>query len=61
VVAKVKERLTVSKQRLHRLLMERFNLKKLNKAKDKEQCEVEIFLNKLHVSAQLATFRCTKL
>jgi hypothetical protein len=31
VVVKVRERLAVNKQRLHRFRMERFNLKKLNK------------------------------
>jgi hypothetical protein len=31
VVAKVRERLAVNKQRTHRFLMGRFNLKKLNK------------------------------
>jgi hypothetical protein len=38
VVAKVRERLAVSKQTAHRIHMERFNLKKLNK----EQYCVEI-------------------
>jgi hypothetical protein len=37
VVAKVKERLTVSKQTMHR-----FKLMKLNKVQSKEQCHVEI-------------------
>jgi hypothetical protein len=34
VVAKVRERLAVNKQRSHRFRMERFNLKKLNEAKE---------------------------
>jgi hypothetical protein len=42
VVAKVRERLAVSKQRAHRLHMEWFNLKKLNEVEDKEQYCVEI-------------------
>jgi hypothetical protein len=37
VVAKVRERLAVNKQRSHRFHMERFNLKKLNKLGGKEQ------------------------
>jgi hypothetical protein len=42
IVAKVRERLAVNKQRL---LMEMFNLKKLNEVGDKEQYRVE-FLNR---------------
>jgi hypothetical protein len=42
VVAKVRERLTVSKQTMHRVHMERFNLKKLNEVEGKEQYRVEI-------------------
>jgi hypothetical protein len=42
VVAKVRERLAVSKQTMHRFLMERFNLKKLNAVECREQCQVEI-------------------
>jgi hypothetical protein len=42
VVAKVKKRLAVSKQRMHRGHMERFNLRKLNEAEGKEQYLVEI-------------------
>ncbi|PNF41609.1 hypothetical protein B7P43_G10463 [Cryptotermes secundus] len=42
VVAKVKERLAVSKQTTHRVHMERFNLKKLNEVEGKEQYRVEI-------------------
>ncbi|PNF22162.1 hypothetical protein B7P43_G05764 [Cryptotermes secundus] len=42
VVAKVRERLAVSKQTTHRLHMERFNLKKLNEVEGKEQYCVEI-------------------
>jgi hypothetical protein len=37
VVAKVRERLAVSKQTAHSVHMERFNLKKLNEVEDKEQ------------------------
>jgi hypothetical protein len=37
VVAKVRERLAVNKQRSHRFHMERFNLKKLNEVEGKEQ------------------------
>jgi hypothetical protein len=36
VVAKVRERLAVNKQRSHRFHMERFNLKKLKEAEGKE-------------------------
>jgi hypothetical protein len=42
VVAKVRERLAVNKQRSHRFHMERFNLKKLNEVKGKEQFHVEV-------------------
>jgi hypothetical protein len=43
VVAKVRERLAVNKQRSHRFHMERFNLnKKLNKVEGKEKCCVEV-------------------
>jgi hypothetical protein len=35
LVAKVRERLTVNKQRSHRFHMERFNLKKLNEVEGK--------------------------
>jgi hypothetical protein len=44
VVAKVRERLAVSKQTTYRFHMERFNLKKLNKAEGKGQYWVEIGL-----------------
>jgi hypothetical protein len=37
VVAKVRERLAVSKQMMHRVHMERFNLKKSNEIESKEQ------------------------
>jgi hypothetical protein len=37
VVAKVKERLAVSKQTTHRFHMERFNLMKLNEVEGKKQ------------------------
>jgi hypothetical protein len=42
VVAKVRERLAVNKQRLHRFHMERFNLKKLNEVEGLEQYRVEV-------------------
>jgi hypothetical protein len=42
VVAKVRERLTVNKQRSHSLPTERFNLKKLNDVEGKEQFCVEV-------------------
>jgi hypothetical protein len=42
VVAKVRDRLAVTKQTTHRLYMERFNLKKLNEVEGKEQYRVEI-------------------
>jgi hypothetical protein len=42
VVAKVRERLTVSKQTTHRFCMERLNLKKLNEVEGKEQYRVQI-------------------
>jgi hypothetical protein len=42
VVAKVKERLAVNKQRSQRFNMERFNLKKLNDVEGKEQFRVEV-------------------
>jgi hypothetical protein len=41
-VAKVKERLAVNKQRLHRFHMEGFNLKKLNKVEGKEKYRAEV-------------------
>jgi hypothetical protein len=40
VVAKVRERLAVNKERSHKFRMERFNLKKLNEVKGKERYEV---------------------
>jgi hypothetical protein len=46
VMAKVRKRLAVSKQTMHRVHMERFNLKKLNEVKGKEQHNVEI-INRL--------------
>jgi hypothetical protein len=41
-LAKVRERLTVIKQRWHRFQMERFNLKKLNEVEGKEKYHVEV-------------------
>jgi hypothetical protein len=43
VVAKVRARLSVSKQITHRIHMEKLNLKKLNKVKSKKQYRVEIW------------------
>jgi hypothetical protein len=42
VVAKVRERLAVNKQRSHRFHMERFNLKKLNEVEGKEKYHTEV-------------------
>jgi hypothetical protein len=42
VVAKIRERLAVSKQTTHRFHMEWFNLKKLNEVESKEQYRAEI-------------------
>jgi uncharacterized FlaG/YvyC family protein len=42
VVAKVRERLAVSKQKTRQVHTERFNLKKLNEVEGKEQYHVEI-------------------
>jgi hypothetical protein len=42
VVAKVRERLAVNKQRSQRFHMERFNLKKLNEVEGKEQFHIEV-------------------
>jgi hypothetical protein len=42
VVAEVRERLAVSKRTMHRVHMERFNLKNLNEVGGKEQYHVEI-------------------
>jgi hypothetical protein len=42
VVANVRERLAVNKQRSHRFHMERFNLKKLNEVGDKEKYRLEV-------------------
>jgi hypothetical protein len=42
VVAKVKERLAVNKQRSQRFHMERFSLKKLKEVEGKEQFRVEV-------------------
>jgi hypothetical protein len=41
-VAKVRERLAVSKQTTHTVHMDRYNLKKLKKVEGKEQYRVEI-------------------
>jgi hypothetical protein len=42
VVAKVRERLAVNKQRSQRVDMERFNLKTLNDVEGKEKFRVEV-------------------
>jgi hypothetical protein len=42
VVANVREKQAVNKQRSHRFHMERFNLKKLNEVESKEQHHVEV-------------------
>jgi hypothetical protein len=42
VVAKVRERLAMNKQRSHRFHLERFNLKKLNEVEGKEQFRVKV-------------------
>jgi hypothetical protein len=42
VVAKIRERLAVSKQTMQRVYMERFNLKELNKIEGIEQYQVVI-------------------
>jgi 50S ribosomal subunit-associated GTPase HflX len=57
VVAKVKERLAVNKQRSHRFHMERFNLKNLNEVECKEQYHVEV-LNRITVLEDLDTEGC---
>jgi hypothetical protein len=40
IVARVRERLSVNKQRSHRFHMERFNLKKLNEVEGKEKYRI---------------------
>jgi hypothetical protein len=52
VVAKIRERLAVNKQRYHRFHLERFNLKKLNEMVDKEKYQVEV-LNRFEVLEDL--------
>jgi hypothetical protein len=42
MVAKVRERLAVSKQRPYRVHMERFDLEKLNEVEGKEEYRAEI-------------------
>jgi hypothetical protein len=42
VVAKVRERLAVNKQKTHRFHMDWFHLKKLNEGEGKEQYRLEI-------------------
>jgi ABC-type hemin transport system ATPase subunit len=64
VVAKVKERLTVSKQTTHRAHIERLNLKKLNEVEGKEKYRVEISntlanLENLHTDADINRARET--
>jgi hypothetical protein len=52
VMAKVRERLAVSKQRMHSLHMETFNLKTLNELENKEKCrdEPQIEFQRLKIS-----------
>jgi hypothetical protein len=45
VVAKVRERLAVNKQRSQRFEMERFNLKKLHEVESKEKYHTEVEIN----------------
>jgi hypothetical protein len=54
VVAKIRKRLAVSKQKPHTVNMERFNLKKLNDIRGKEQHRVAIS-NKLAALENLDT------
>jgi hypothetical protein len=42
VVAKIRERIAVNKQRSHKFHMERFNIKKLNEVEGKEKYRVEV-------------------
>jgi hypothetical protein len=42
VVAKVRETLTISKRVMQKVVMERFNLKKLKEVESKEQHQVKI-------------------
>jgi hypothetical protein len=42
VVAKVRKRLTVNKQRSHRFHIERFNLMTLNEVEGKGQCRIKV-------------------
>jgi hypothetical protein len=42
VVAKIRERIAVNKQGLHKFHMERYNLKKLNEVEGKEKYHVEV-------------------
>jgi hypothetical protein len=42
MVTRVRERLALSKQTMHRFHLERLNLKKLNEVEGKEQYRVEI-------------------
>jgi hypothetical protein len=54
VVAKVRERLAVNKQRSHRFNMERFNLSKLYNVESKKQFRVE-FSNRFAALEDLDT------
>jgi hypothetical protein len=49
VVAKVRERLAVNKQRLHRFHMERFNLKQFNEVEGIELWKISTQMRKLIV------------
>jgi hypothetical protein len=58
VVAKVREILTMNKQRSHRFHIEKFNLKKLNEVEGNEKYRVEVSnrfaaLEDLHTGVEL--------
>jgi hypothetical protein len=52
VVAKIRERLAVSKQTMHKFHTERFNLKKLNEVEDKEISNRSAALENLDAEAR---------
>jgi hypothetical protein len=63
VVAKVRERLAVSKQGSLKFHMETFNLKKLNEVEDKEKCRVHISnrfaaLEDMNAEVEINTVTC---
>jgi hypothetical protein len=60
VVAKVRERLAVSKQATHRVHMKRFNLNKLKEVECEEQYQVEIsnrFAALVNLDAEVDIYR----